>query len=352
MVLWLTHGQRGPGTAEQGETQEGLAQVEVAPPSLLDIRRARAGGTHNPCGHRHASPQAIGHDQGDNARRGTRYTYDAAGQLLTATKTDARSATDAGEGEVDGGSSTRYGYDSAGRRTSSTRGKTTTTTAYDAIGQPASRITSRDGVRQCTTALRHDTDGTLDSITSTNHSTMKSRQANGNGNGPGNGYGKGGRCDKDNNGKGNNKLGRRHRCGPPYINVSTTTTLDWDSERNVPQPMQLSNQDDGDSRYEARINLIHGSSRAFVVSNDYATVYYTDSSGSTLHSDDEADLTSAKTTILSADPHTRHMTEGYGSATEEKLQPTRSLICGTVNTTPESGCSPPRNRFNPYPVRW
>ena len=37
LVVWLSHGLRGPGTAEQGEAQEGSARLEVELPSLLDI---------------------------------------------------------------------------------------------------------------------------------------------------------------------------------------------------------------------------------------------------------------------------------------------------------------------------
>jgi hypothetical protein len=41
--VWLSSGLRGSVTAEQGEAQEGSAQLEVALPFLLDIYRARAG---------------------------------------------------------------------------------------------------------------------------------------------------------------------------------------------------------------------------------------------------------------------------------------------------------------------
>ena len=34
--VWLSHGMRGPGTAESEEAQEGFAQLEVALPTRLD----------------------------------------------------------------------------------------------------------------------------------------------------------------------------------------------------------------------------------------------------------------------------------------------------------------------------
>ena len=43
LVVWLSHGLRGPGIAEQGEAQEGSARLEVALPSLLDVPSGSCG---------------------------------------------------------------------------------------------------------------------------------------------------------------------------------------------------------------------------------------------------------------------------------------------------------------------
>lgn len=180
----------------------------------------------------------------------TRLTYDDTGRRTSVTDGPRRTdyqydaagqllATSAGTAQ------TTYAYDAAGRRTHRQDARGTAVTEYDAWGQPARSVTRTANGTTTELRLTHDADGQLVAVTE--------------------------------NGR--------------------TTNIEWDSEREIPQPTRIVRPDG------RTVDLVHGATRAFaLVDGTKVVAQATDSLGSTLRNGGTGALAAAQSYDAFGDP--------------------------------------------------